>query len=345
VRSKAAREVAALLTVDRVPMRFAVRAYARIYPELLRQALTEPSDLYYGFARTLAEPAAAARRLGVPYALDLEDFHSAEQEENSANELTHRLAAKIERNVLPGAAFLTAGSDAIGEEYTTMYGVHPLTINNTFALPEKAPRLEPSSGDRLRLYWFSQTIGPNRGLEDAVLAAGLSGAPMTLSLRGRPLTSYVEGLRQVAATHAPNLELEVLNPGPPDSMVELAAGFDIGLALEQPHVLNRELCLTNKAFTYVLAGLAVVFTDTRGQRRLAEDLGEGAVLYRAGDVAGLAGLLSRFAANKQVVARAKTAAWAAALRRWHWEHEEERGALLNAVASALDSPNQLRARR
>ena len=43
-------------------------------------------------------------------------------------------------------------------------------IHNTFPLPARTPnpaRLDPR---RLRLYWFSQTIGPGRGLEDAIRA-------------------------------------------------------------------------------------------------------------------------------------------------------------------------------
>jgi hypothetical protein len=111
----------------------------------------------------------------------------------------------------------------------------------------------------------------------------------------------------------------------------------VWLSLEQGHVLNRALCLTNKAFTYILGGLAVAFTDTPGQRALAEDLGEGAIIYRPGDIRGLAAGLTRWAQDETGLQRAKTAAWDAAARRWHWEHPLERGALLQAVARAVGS--------
>jgi hypothetical protein len=105
--------------------------------------------------------------------------------------------------------------------------------------------------------------------------------------------------------------------------------------LEQAHVLNRDLCLCNKLFTYMLAGLALACTDTKGQRPLAEDLGAGAVLVRPGDVATLAAGLKRWADDVQGLARAKRACWEAARRRWHWEHPLERGALLRVVAGAF----------
>jgi hypothetical protein len=35
------------------------------------------------------------------------------------------------------------------------------------------------------------------------------------------------------------------------------------------------------------------------------------------------------------LAEARAASWQAARTRWHWEHQQERGALLAAVASVL----------
>ena len=80
-----------------------------------------------------------------------------------------------------------------------------------------------------------------------------------------------------------------------------------------------------------LGGLAVAFTSTPGQRPVAESLAEGAATSAPGDVAGLAAALGRWAQDKSLLGRAKAAAWAAAQRRWHWEHAAERGALLEAV--------------
>ena len=339
VRNRAARAYARWRGVEKVPIGIAGLAYSRVFTELLRAALAEPADLYYGFARTLTETARAASRSGVPYALDLEDFYSEELESGDETRLTQNLASSIERAVLPDAAFLTAGSAAISDAYFEKYRVRPIPINNTFPLPRRTPRLAPSAGNSLRLYWFSQTVGPRRGLEDVVVAAGLVGTPMTLSLRGVPIPSYVEKLHRLASTAAPNLRIEICPPAPPDDMVALAEGFDVGLALEQPYILNRDVCLTNKAFTYLLAGLAVAFTDTRGQRALAADIGGGAFTYPPGDVARLAAGLAEWAKNRDALARAKAAAWAAAERRWHWEHEEEKGALLRAVEHALRGPS------
>src|SRR4029077_16230476 len=140
----------------------------------------------------------------------------------------------------------------------------------------------------LKLYWFSQTIGPGRGLEDAVEAMGRAGIPGELHLRGRAIPEYLEGLRGKPAVSAPSLALVHHPPAPPDAMVQLGQRFDVGLALEPGFSQNNRLAVSNKALTYVLSGLAVAITDTPGQRPLALDLGEGALLYAPGDVDSLA---------------------------------------------------------
>jgi hypothetical protein len=337
LRLRASRVVAAAIGPARCPLSLAVRAYSRVHPELVRAVLAEEADLVYGGTTgALAAVAESAQRAGTPYALDLEDFHSAEQEGNETGRLTNEVAARIEGAILSSATFLTTASPAIAAAYAEKYGVCPIPIHNTFPLPGTNPDLSPAPGEGLRLYWFSQTIGPRRGLEDVVRAIGIAGIPGELHLRGRPIPGYVESLIRLGAEVAPALKVVQHDVGPPDSMVELAAGYDVGLSVEQPHVLNRSLCLTNKAFTYALAGLAVVFTDTPGQRSLAENLGDGALLYAPGNVEALAAGLRHWAEDKSQLARAKAATWEAARRRWHWEHPEERGALLRAVAAVLD---------
>jgi hypothetical protein len=339
LRLRAARRLADALTPSRTPLRWAVRAGSRIFDELARAACREPADLIYGGTTGgLAPAAAAAGRRGIPYAFDLEDFHCGERPEGEGA-LDNAINGRVERALLPGAAFLTAGSAAIAGAYGERYGVEAVAIHNTFPLPAGpppglgAPAGEPSGEPRpLSLYWFSQTVGPGRGLEPAVLAMGLAGLAGELHLRGKPIPGYVEELGRLAAARAPRLTVVWHPPLPPGAMVEACHGHDLGLGLETGFSLGNRLALPNKVLTYILAGLAVAVTDTPGQRRFARDLGEGALVVPPGDSAALAEGLVRFAADPALLARARRAAWEAAGRRWHWEHPLERGALLAAVS-------------
>jgi len=332
-----ARAGVRLLGVERCPLGWAARAFGRVHGPLVRALGEEPADLIYGgTAGALAAVAAAARRAGVPYALDLEDLHGGEREEGPGSELERRLAAGILRRVLPGAAFRTAGSAAIASAYEERYGVPVSPLHNTFPLPRQAPDPAPApAGQPLRLYWLSQTVGPGRGLDQVVRAVGRAGLVAELHLRGREAGDFVTTLRALAAAVAPGLTLVHHPPAPPDAMVELARPYDIGLAPEPGFSLNNRLALSNKVFTCILAGLAVVLSATPGQLPLGRDLGAGALLYAPGDVEGLARGLGHWDRHREVLAGARRAAWEGARRRWHWEHAEERGRLLAAVAAAL----------
>jgi glycosyltransferase involved in cell wall biosynthesis len=310
------------------------RAACRIAPELVRAAVREPADLIYaGTAGGLAVGFLAARRLGIPYALDMEDFHSQEREGDCR---AHRVMQTVEARVLPGAAFLTASSHPIAEAYAEKYRVHPVPVNNTFPLPSTPPLFDERKARPLRLVWFSQRIGPQRGLEDGVQAAARLGRPVRLRLIGDANPAYTAQL--VSLVNGADVELELLPPCGPDELLRACRENDVGLALEPGFSRNNDIALSNKLLTYMLGGLAVAATATRGQLVPAADLGPGALYYRPGDVNALAAGLKRWAEDSAELVHARRASWEAAKRRWHWEHPLERGALLNAVAQAIGKP-------
>jgi glycosyltransferase involved in cell wall biosynthesis len=335
VRYRAARAAAGILGEDRVPFPIVARAFGRVHAELVAAAIAEPADLIYGGTTgALAAVAEAARRQGVRYGVDLEDLHSGETSGADAATVD-RLAARVEARTLADASFATTSSDAIAEAYREAHGVRPAVVHNTFALPAGVPDFRRVDPSRLRVYWFSQTIGPGRGLEDAVVALGRAGSRAELALRGRPQSGYLDALQHLAAAHAPQLDVVHQPPAPPDDMIDLARGYDVGLALEQMTPRNRQLCVTNKAFTYIMAGVAVAISDTPGQHDLGVDLREGAALVPPGDVDALAAAFARWTREPARLDCARRAAWQAAVRRWRWDHDLERGRLCALVREAL----------
>src|SRR5262249_1823514 len=283
-RFKAAGALASGVGVERVPMSVATRAFSRAHDERVRAVASEPADFVYGGTTgALGAVAEGAADLGVPYAIDLEDFHSGEHDDaDGARE--RALAERIERAAIAGARLVTASSPMISEAYAEKYGVTPTTIHNTFSIRRSDDGAAPGSGP-LRVYWFSQTIGSGRGLEDVVRAAGEVAAPIELHLRGRGTADYIATLRALRADVASNLRMVVHDPAPPDEMVALAQRYDAGLSCEEPGVLNHRLCLGNKIVTYLAAGIPVVLSRTPAQAALAGELGDGAIAYDHGDLA------------------------------------------------------------
>jgi hypothetical protein len=332
VRFRGAQAMALAAGASRVPLSVGIRGYSRMHDELVSAIVSEPADFVYGGTTgALAAVAEGAGRLGVRFGLDFEDFHSAEQS-GEGSELAHALAERVESDVLSKATFATAGSPMIADAYATKYGVRPREIHNTFPVDFAA------ASDRrgpLRLYWFSQTLGPGRGLEDVIAAVGQCGIAAEFHLRARPIPAYATDLTSFQARVAPSLAHVFHDPEPPDRMVELAHGYDLGVSTENGAVLNHRLCLGNKIFTYLAAGVPVLLTATPAQAALAADLGPAATVYEPGDVDALASILQRWNDHPSLRCVAAQQARAAALRRWHWEHDDDRGALLNAFEDVL----------
>lgn len=328
VKQKLARRAARYRA--RIPFRTSSKALSRVHDDLVRAAVATGAELFYGGTMGGIGPAFQAAQLaGCEYALDLEDFYSGEHPDDP--ELT-RIIESVETETLGGARFLTAASAGMAEAYRNKYGVEPIVIHNTFPLPSQPPMPEPT-GEILKLYWFSQTIGRARGLEDAVEAMARADVPGELHLRGNADAEFLSRLEGFVSEKAPGLRLVVHPPATPDAMVELLADVDVGLAIEHGVSVNREICLTNKALTYILGGLALVMTETAGHRPLIDALGDASIHYPPGDVDTLAAGLARLAKDRPFLERCRRTSWEAARDRWHWEHAEERGRLVELFRS------------
>jgi hypothetical protein len=330
VRMRAAKQFTRARGLDRIGLGIAARIRERVYPELVAAVTATRPAFIYGGGSAIAATSAAAKKLGVPFAIDLEDFHSTLDTQGRYYGITE----KIERQVLPHASLLTGGSRAIAEAYRSKYGVEVIPIHNVFPLPQIAPTPREWDGT-LRLYWFGQTIGADRGLEETVRAAGLSGVQSELTIRGNARDNFIRELQALADQTAPNLGLTFLPPAAADDMVDLSRPYDVGVAIQNPDDYSQSLALTNKSLTYILAGLAVAINDTPGQHELAVDLGEGALIIPGRDLNVFADGLRRWSNDPVSLRRAKLASWEAATRRWNWDNAEECRRMVDADAAVL----------
>lgn len=331
-RRHVARSITRTVSVDRVPWWACTRALSRVHDELVSRARSRPFDFVYGGSTGgLAVAEELARLRGVPFAIDLEDLHTAESVAPDAP-LHHALSRRVLTRILPRVAFATTSTECMRERYREEFGVAPAVLHNVFPLPARPPAFDRTRGP-LRLYWFSQTIGPGRGIEDVLSALQLANIPSLLTLRGRSAGAYISDLRRRIAT-MPNVDLTIEEPADPDRMVDLCAGYDVGFSAEVDPVENKQVCLGNKVFTYLLGGMPVALSDTRAQRCLASTLGDAAFVYSPNDLERLAAWLRALSDDEERLQRHRLAAWRAAERRWHWGHAEEEGQLLSLVRQA-----------
>jgi glycosyltransferase involved in cell wall biosynthesis len=313
-----------------------------VAPLLFGPARNQRADLYIAHnLAALPAAAAAAAATGARLGFDAEDFHSGQLSGESAELEITRIA---EARLIPGCDYLTAASPGIAQRYAPLRSDAPTVLLNVFPRAERpASAVVPAGGEPFRLYWFSQTIGPDRGLEDAVEAMGvLRDFEIELHLRGEWQPGYEAALRALAARcGVPAGRVVGLPPAPAAEMVRLAAPFHVGLALEDGRTVNRDIALTNKLFTCLLAGVPVVASTTTAQRWFCDEAGDGARGYAPGQPVALAAVLRSWITDPQALAASRRAAWALGERRFNWDIEQR--TFLDVIERVLGEPRVRRA--
>jgi len=90
--------------------------------------------------------------------LDLEDYHSGEQEKSGEADLAHGLAARVQSLILSRALFDRGiRRNRPGLRIRVPRAV--TAIHNTFPLPRTEPDFRPSPGDGLLLYCSVRLLG------------------------------------------------------------------------------------------------------------------------------------------------------------------------------------------
>jgi glycosyltransferase involved in cell wall biosynthesis len=316
------------------------------YPSLRRAALAHGAELYIAHSEQAMAVAVDLRRAGRAVAVDLEDWFSedlppAVRADRPVRlvraDRPVRLVQALEQELLTKGAYASCPSQAMSAALAQHYGCPaPVAIYNAFAWSERTS-IDAAHRDRRNrslpsIHWFSQTLGEGRGLEDLIAALPLLHHKAEVHLRGAPaagfeasmLTRVPEQWRQSIFLHS-----HVAN----DELLSRVAEHDIGFAGEMKYCRSRDLTVTNKLLCYLLAGLAVVASDTAGQREVAARAEDAVSLYRSGDAAGLAVILNSLLGSRARLACAKQAALAAAENTFCWERQEP--VLLKAVEGAL----------
>jgi len=372
----------------------AERAAEKAYDGLRNLATKEKADFYLvHHAEALGAGYYAARHNKAVFGFDAEDFHTGMSESASPNESagsnestgpnksagpgagsgksagpmpSDRITEYLERKFLPHCRYMTAASKGIAAAYSDKYKIdRPGVILNVFPtedLPVRPP------GSTVKFYWYSQVIGPNRGLELLMAAAGQVVAtkgqlvdtagqpgrtpvPFEIHLRGQLQSEkFGAALRALADEAGIGSSLFIHPPILADQLIRDGNNFDVGLALELPVSINRNICVTNKVFAYLMARLAIIGTDTDGQKDIFSHFPQAVSICRADDAEDLAAAMRSYLTGSDKLTggdqltgggkllQAKQAASDAAEKYFNWETES--GKLLQGVNQLLNSKDQ-----
>jgi len=310
------------------------------YSALLHATAATPADLtivHTELGLCIGRALLGQRRI----AADFEDWHSEDLLPSARQHRPLRQLRAAERELLHRAAYVVTTSECLADALHARYrGTRPQVLTNSFPVRSaSAPSSDlPTTRSSLlttssipSLFWFSQTLGPGRGLEAFLAAWQRMRSRSKLVLLGEPVAGYADSLLSpLSSEQRARVQLRPLVS--PTDLPDVIAQHDVGLALEQRHNPNHDLTISNKILQYLNAGLAVVASDTCGQREVLARAQVG-LLAPFEDPAAAAGVLDSLLQDRTRLDACQRAAGALAESHYCWEREEPR--LLALVERAL----------
>lgn len=300
---------------------------------LIREAKKHRADIYIGH-NLAALPAVvkASKKHHAKCGFDAEDFHRNETD-NSTTSLKYKLTKYIEDKYMAFTDYVTASSPQITAAYKQLYPViDPVTILNVFPKAGSFITRNKNLTTPIKIVWFSQTIGKNRGIDDMLLALKLLGSDnFELHLLGN-VSEYIKNdFADIAGNASKHLYFH--NPIAPDNIVDFISQFDIGLASEPGFSLNNDLALSNKIFTYLQAGLAIVASDTQAQQSFLDEYNFVGALYPKKNHQLLVDILSEYNQNRDKLFNTQQASFKLGFEQLNWGNESVK--FLNLVNTTL----------
>ena len=292
------------------------------------------------------------RKEGKRVGVDMEDWFSEDLLPEARRNRPIRLLKELEKNLLCLGVHNTCTSEVMADALVQAYGCRrPTVIRNVFPsndreqldgkwkdrpgmarwMPSNDPQATRPKEAPLSIHWFSQTIGPGRGLETLFQALDRLEGNWELHLRGN-LKGYEKWL-EVVCPASVRVRLKVHGLVENEELLSRIAEHDIGFCGEPNEPANKNVTISNKLFQYLQAGLAVVASNTAGQKEAASEAGGGVGLYSYGDTDELKRNLNCLIGKSGEMAIRRGQAWNAGARLC-WENERQK--LIEAINETLE---------
>ncbi len=262
--------------------------------DALAKAVASGCDAFHANDwNALPVAAEAARRLGARLVFDAHEYAPLEFENRAlwrllyAPVITHLLRVYATR----ADASMTVAS-AIAERYRREFGFEPEVILNA---PDAVPLPDRAGGGsgEVRLIHHGAAI-PDRRLEEMIKAVALCDGRFSLHLMLTGDAAYVNALKRTADALAPG-RVSFHEPVAPADVVRRVAEYDVGFCFIAPTNYNYLVCLPNKFFDFIAAGLPVCIGPSPSMAEVVRARGFGVVAasFEPRDLAAALNGLSR----------------------------------------------------
>ena len=251
---------------------------------------------------------------------DAEDYHRGESYWVRVGR--EQTVIQLEDKCLGALQAMTAASPLIAKAYEQLYPhLIVVTVNNAFSRDLLQPFPEPETGP-LRVVWFSQVLGLDRGLGEFL--KGLSqvpDVPISITLVGMSGPNKRDDI--ASRIQSPLHQVEFVEPLPEKELLAALGRHEIGLALEVGSPVNRDICRTNKLYTYPLAGCYMLASKTSAQRDFLREWPDTGCAIDLGEPSSIAQALSWAYEKRDELLEKRRSSWEQANTTLNWETESK----------------------
>jgi O-antigen/teichoic acid export membrane protein/glycosyltransferase involved in cell wall biosynthesis len=229
--------------------------------------------------------------------------------------------------LMPRCAGVITVSPPIAREIRNHYHAQDVALVRnipTYQKVLKGDRLRQhlKLGPGVRIALYQGNLQPNRGLERLIRAATFLHQDNVIVLMGKGVSTTRSQLEALITREGVADHVRILPPVPYAELLDWTASADIGLIVYSPdHSLNVQMCLPNKLFEYLMAGLPVLTSQL-------DAVAEVIRTYEVGQVvpsltpADLGAAINTMLADCAALTCMRHNALEAAQRDLYWEKEQ-----------------------
>ena len=226
--------------------------------------LWAPADIYHAHdEKALPACYVAARLRRKPLVYDAHELPLSEPNVTRWHRL-HALATRLFEVMVPRCAGVITVSPPIAQELCRQYHASEVVLIRNVPMYQTV-----SKNDRLRQFLglkpdtrialYQGNLQPDRRLDQLIRAAVFLEQGIVIVLMGRDYPGTQAQLEALVVSEGVADRVKIIPPVPYEELLDWTASADIGLIVYLPdYSPNVRMCLPNKLFEYLMAGLPVL---------------------------------------------------------------------------------------
>lgn len=229
----------------------------------------------------LPEAARLARSCGVPFTVDLHEFSTGMEIQDTVWRIFERPYVRaILKKYLPLAAHVTTVSGGLADAFASEFSLatRPTVVRNVPSFePDFADIPFRPTGERIEILYHG-IAAPNDLLETVIHSVPLWRPEFRLRIRSGGRTEYIKSLKDLIGSLGLDARITFEEMVPMDRVSQAANRSDIGIFITDRTMPQRKFSLPNKFFEYIMGGIAVCVSDLPDMARIVREYDLGVLV-------------------------------------------------------------------